>query len=109
MCYYDLMAKPITLDRFFKEFVNFVKGQEKRWVSQDKRWEENEKRWVSQDKRWEENEKRWVSQERSWKDNKKQLNRIENKFDKLFDFIDKDVMEDRKRIKTLEDKVFASD
>lgn len=41
-------------------------------------------------------------------DNKKQLNKMEKKFDKLFNFLDKDVMKDKRRIDRIEERVFRT-
>ena len=82
------MKPKITLEKFYAEFMRFVRGN-------DKRCESNEKRWESNEKRWESNEKRWQT-------NAKTLQRIEKKLDYSVDFLDKEILTDRKRITKLE-------
>src|SRR3989344_2732215 len=110
------MASKVTLDKFYKVFIEFTKlqekrwvGNEKRWVGNEKRWDGNEKRWVGNEKRWDGNEKRWSSNEKRWEENEKKLVLIikevkknKKRFDDLTNFLDKEVMADRKRIESLE-------
>lgn len=75
------MKPKITLEKFYAEFMRFVRGNDKRWESNEKRWESNEKRWQT---------------------NAKTLQRIEKKLDYSVDFLDKEILTDRKRITKLE-------
>lgn len=76
--------KKITLEKFYQEFVKSVRNNEKRW---------------------EDNEKRWVSNEKRWQQNTQTLKRLEKKIDKSTDFLDREVMANRRRIIRLETTV----
>ena len=84
-----------TLDQFHDEFQQFVKLEAKRWEENEKRWEMNEKRWEMNEKRWEVNEKKWFGIEKT-------MRKMDKKIDKLFDYLDREIMTDRKRIDKIE-------
>lgn len=86
---------PITLQRFYTEFRHFVKAEEKRWQINEKGWEANNRRWEADEKRWGANEKIWAEHTRILKSLRKRI-------DDSVNFLDRDILEDRRRIEALE-------
>jgi len=96
------MSMAITLDQFYTEFQQFVKLEAKRWEANEKRWDINEKRWEANEKRWEVNEKRWTINDTKWQAIEKRMRKMDKKIDELFNYLDKEIMVDRRRIDNLE-------
>jgi hypothetical protein len=83
----------ITLDKFYEEFINFTKEQDRRWKENNKQWTENK------------NELLNINSEIS--NVKDAVVKTNKKFDKLINFLDEDIMESKRKIEKLEEKVFV--